>query len=86
MDPDLGDTWAWYYKFLMQHGTDVSLRIYSPQRKSLILNKEKRADVEAKCILSEPRHGEIWQSVAKDPKNASKKTVEILKTVVTRLE
>ncbi|OBT55998.1 pre-mRNA-processing factor 6 [Pseudogymnoascus sp. 24MN13] len=69
LDPDLGDTWAWYYKFLMQHGTD-----------------EKRADVEAKCILSEPRHGEIWQSVAKDPKNASKKTAEILKTVVTRLE
>ena len=24
MDSDLGDTWAWYYKFLMQHGTDVS--------------------------------------------------------------
>ena len=21
---DLGDTWAWYYKFLLQHGTDVS--------------------------------------------------------------
>jgi pre-mRNA-processing factor 6 len=24
LDSDLGDTWAWYYKFLMQHGTDVS--------------------------------------------------------------
>lgn len=23
LDSDLGDTWAWYYKFLMQHGTDV---------------------------------------------------------------
>lgn len=22
-DSDLGDTWAWYYKFLMQHGTEV---------------------------------------------------------------
>ncbi|KAL5348577.1 U4/U6 x U5 tri-snRNP complex subunit Prp1 [Pseudogymnoascus australis] len=86
LDPDLGDTWAWYYKFLMQHGTDVSLQIPSQQRKSLIFHKEKRADVEAKCILSEPRHGEIWQSVAKDPKNASKKTIEILKIVVARLE
>ncbi|KAJ5041223.1 uncharacterized protein L3040_005771 [Drepanopeziza brunnea f. sp. 'multigermtubi'] len=52
LDSDLGDTWAWYFKFLLQHGTD-----------------EKRADVISKLILSEPRHGEVWQSVAKDPKN-----------------
>jgi pre-mRNA-processing factor 6 len=29
LDSDLGDTWAWYYKFLMQHGTDVSSFIFS---------------------------------------------------------
>ncbi|RDW79901.1 putative pre-mRNA splicing factor prp1 [Coleophoma cylindrospora] len=69
LDSDLGDTWAWYYKFLLQHGTE-----------------EKRADVVAKCILSEPRHGEVWQSVAKDPKNAGKGFDEILKIVVTKLE
>ena len=23
LDSDLGDTWAWYFKFLLQHGTDV---------------------------------------------------------------
>ena len=27
LDSDLGDTWAWYYKFLVQHGTDVSYPI-----------------------------------------------------------
>ncbi|KAH8752468.1 putative Pre-mRNA-splicing factor prp1 [Hyaloscypha sp. PMI_1271] len=69
LDSDLGDTWAWYYKFLLQHGTE-----------------EKRADVVAKCILSEPRHGEIWQSVAKEPKNAGKNLEEILKMVVGKLE
>lgn len=69
LDSDLGDTWAWYYKFLLQHGTD-----------------EKRADVVSKCILSEPRHGETWQSVAKDPKNAGKNLEEILKIVVGKLE
>ncbi|PMD57253.1 putative Pre-mRNA-splicing factor prp1 [Hyaloscypha bicolor E] len=69
LDSDLGDTWAWYYKFLLQHGTE-----------------EKRADVVAKCILSEPRHGEIWQSVAKEPKNAGKNLEEILKIVVGKLE
>lgn len=69
LDSDLGDTWAWYYKFLLQHGTE-----------------EKRADVVAKCILSEPRHGEIWQSVAKEPKNAAKNLEEILNIVVSKLE
>jgi len=69
LDSDLGDTWAWYYKFLMQHGTD-----------------EKRADVLAKAVVSEPRHGELWQSVAKDPKNAGKGTEEVLKIVVGMLE
>ncbi|KAL2217759.1 pre-mRNA-splicing factor [Thermoascus aurantiacus ATCC 26904] len=65
---DLGDTWAWYYKFLLQHGTE-----------------EKREDVVAKCISAEPKHGEVWQSVAKDPANAYKSTEEILKLVAQRL-
>ncbi|PQE04736.1 hypothetical protein CJF30_00004537 [Rutstroemia sp. NJR-2017a BBW] len=69
LDSDLGDTWAWYYKFLLQHGTD-----------------EKRADVISKCILSEPRHGEFWQAIAKDPKNAGKSIEEILKLVVAAIE
>ncbi|KAH9217676.1 PRP1 splicing factor, N-terminal-domain-containing protein [Leptodontidium sp. 2 PMI_412] len=69
LDSDIGDAWAWYYKFLMQHGTD-----------------EKRADVIAKMILSEPRHGEVWQSVAKDPKNARKSQEDVLKLVVGQLE
>ncbi|CRL29168.1 PRP1 splicing factor, N-terminal [Penicillium camemberti] len=64
LDSDYGDGWAWYYKFLMQHGTE-----------------EKRADVVSKCISMEPKHGEIWQSIAKDPANAYKTTEEILKLV-----
>ncbi|KAL4814201.1 PRP1 splicing factor, N-terminal-domain-containing protein [Aspergillus spinulosporus] len=65
---DLGDAWAWYYKFLLQHGTD-----------------EKRADVVSKCVLSEPKHGEVWQSIAKDPANAYKSTEDILKLVADSL-
>lgn len=92
LDSDLGDTWAWYYKFLLQHGTEVSCRC-SVQAESCVEVgnaksdvQEKRADVLSKCILSEPRHGEIWQNVAKDPKNAGKKTDEILHMVVAELE
>ncbi|OJD14557.1 hypothetical protein AJ78_05107 [Emergomyces pasteurianus Ep9510] len=66
---DLGDVWAWYYKFLLQHGTD-----------------EKREDVISKCISIEPKHGEIWQSISKDPANAHKSTEEILKLTAARLE
>ncbi|KAM5446093.1 U4/U6 x U5 tri-snRNP complex subunit Prp1 [Microsporum audouinii] len=66
---DLGDVWAWYYKFLLQHGTD-----------------EKREDVLTKCIATEPKHGEIWQTVSKDPANAHKTTEEILKITMNRLE
>ena len=31
LDSDHGDSWAWYYKFLLQHGTDVSsISLLSP--------------------------------------------------------
>lgn len=69
LDSDLGDTWAWYYKFLLQHGTS-----------------EKREDVINKCVMSEPKHGEMWQQVSKDPKNAKLSTEEILKLVAAKLE
>ncbi|KAI6381021.1 hypothetical protein MCOR25_001322 [Pyricularia grisea] len=68
LDGDVGDSWAWYYKFLLQHGTE-----------------EKRADVVAKCVAVDPRHGEHWQPVAKDPKNAKKSVEEILILVAASL-
>ncbi|PHH83353.1 hypothetical protein CDD82_1866 [Ophiocordyceps australis] len=69
LDPDHGDSWAWYYRFLCQHGTD-----------------EKRLEVVGKCVHSEPRHGELWQAVAKDPKNANLGTEEVLKLVASELD
>lgn len=69
LDPDVGDTWAWYMKFLRQHGTD-----------------EKRADVVAKCVAREPKHGEVWQAVRKEPRNAGKSVEEVLNMVVEKLE
>ncbi|KAI1332552.1 PRP1 splicing factor [Xylariaceae sp. FL0255] len=67
-DSDLGDSWAWYYKFLCEHGTP-----------------EKREEVVAKCVSVEPRHGEVWQRVAKDPKNARKSIEEVLKMVAAKV-
>ena len=90
LDKEVGDTWAWYYKFLLQHGTEVceyGLLLEISFITSLISYcKEKREDVIAKCVLSEPKYGQIWPRVAKDVRNASKGTEEILKIVAAGLE
>lgn len=69
LDPDLGDTWAWWYKFSLQHGT-----------------AEKREELVAKCVLNEPRHGEVWAPVRKAPENAGMGIETVLKMVVKLLE
>ncbi|KAI9281199.1 PRP1 splicing factor, N-terminal-domain-containing protein [Sporodiniella umbellata] len=69
IDPDQGDSYAWWYKFELQHGT-----------------KEHQEFVVKRCVLAEPRHGECWQSVAKDVSNIGKKTEDILKICAQSLE
>jgi pre-mRNA-processing factor 6 len=98
LDADLGDTWAWYYKFLLLHGTEVRLSSSSLHLSFHFLlstekaytdfdySQEKKEDVISKCVLSEPKHGEVWQAIAKDPRNADKGIEEILKLVATQLD
>ncbi|KAG1057781.1 hypothetical protein G6F55_004563 [Rhizopus delemar] len=69
IDPDQGDSYAWWYKFELQHGT-----------------KEQQDAVIRRCVISEPRHGECWQSVSKDISNIGKKTEDILKLSAQKLE
>ncbi|KAI8890653.1 hypothetical protein K501DRAFT_236210, partial [Backusella circina FSU 941] len=69
IDPDQGDSFAWWYKFELQHG--------NPEQQQLVVKR---------CVLAEPRHGECWQSVAKDVDNIGKKTEEILKICSDKLE
>ncbi|KAH6643668.1 PRP1 splicing factor, N-terminal-domain-containing protein [Boeremia exigua] len=69
LDPDYGDGWVWYYKFLEQHGTE-----------------DKKAEVLSKVALAEPRHGEVWQSVRKDPRNVRLGVEDVLKLAAARAE
>lgn len=69
LDPEQGDTWAWYLKFLRMHGTP-----------------EKREDVTNKCVAREPKYGEVWAGVAKDPKNARLGIKDVLELVIGKLE
>ncbi|KAI9337334.1 PRP1 splicing factor, N-terminal-domain-containing protein [Pilaira anomala] len=68
-DSDNGDSFAWWYKFELQHGT-----------------KEQQDLVIKRCVMAEPRHGEYWQTVAKDVANIGKKTEDILKLCAEKLE
>ncbi|KAG4222134.1 hypothetical protein PC116_g29391, partial [Phytophthora cactorum] len=47
--------------------------------------QEKREEVVSKCVSVDPRHGEVWQAIAKNPKNARKSVEEILKLVAAEL-
>ena len=69
LDADLGDTWAWYLKFLMQHGEEAKIR-----------------DLIAKAVGSEPKHGEVWQAVAKEPGIAGLGVEWVLRKSVGLLE
>ncbi|KAH9861836.1 hypothetical protein J1614_011589 [Plenodomus biglobosus] len=69
LDPDYGDGWIWYYKFLEQHGTE-----------------EKKEEVLSKVALAEPKHGEIWQAVNKDPKFARESVENVLKIAARMAE
>lgn len=39
-----------------------------------------------KCVAAEPHHSPVWQSIAKDMKNARKSMKEILEMVADVLE
>lgn len=109
LDPDLGDSWAWFLKFLKQHGTEVCsfpfLQASSRfSHKSEAITKlatvsitqfdwrltsgvqEKINDVTSRCIACEPKHGEVWQRIRKDPKNAYLSTEEVLAKVTDEIQ
>ena len=69
LDPDLGDTWGWYWQFLGEYGTP-----------------EKKTEVLEKIRLQEPKHGEVWAAVRKDPENMGVNVEGLLKKVVGKLD
>ena len=69
LDSDIGDTWAWYLKFLKQHGTS-----------------EKCEEVISRCVSVEPKHGEVWQRIRKDPRNVRLSVEDVLRQVAEELQ
>jgi pre-mRNA-processing factor 6 len=43
-------------------------------------------EVIKQCIVAEPHHGPVWQSIAKDDKNVGKSAKELLEMVAHTLQ
>ena len=72
LDPDIGDSWARYYAFELEHGT-----------KQQQLQQQSSAEIiKERCIRAEPKHGEVWQSIMKDMTNRFKTVAEGLELAV----
>jgi pre-mRNA-processing factor 6 len=68
LNSDLGDSWAKYYAFELEHGTE-----------------EQQEQIKKRCVAAEPKHGELWTSVAKDMANRRKTVGEELELVAQKL-
>ena len=90
IEPDLGDTWAYFYKFELQNGTEV-LILYNCQLLFqnygclFVLLQAQQESVLKKCIMAEPRHGEMWCAISKDVSNWQKHTDQLLPLVTKSL-
>jgi pre-mRNA-processing factor 6 len=76
----------WFLKAVVLDSLQGDSWIYYMKFLERYGTEEKKAEVLSKAILAEPRYGEIWQPVNKDPKNARLGIEEKLKIAVARLD
>jgi pre-mRNA-processing factor 6 len=48
--------------------------------------EEKKGEILSKVVLAEPKYGEVWQRVRKDPANWQLSTEEILKMGISEAQ
>ncbi|KAJ2332029.1 U4/U6 x U5 tri-snRNP complex subunit Prp1, partial [Coemansia sp. RSA 2681] len=73
---DWGDAWAWWLRFessSITHDND-------DESKERIIEKLENA-----CAAANPRHGQVWPTIAKDPANYGLSTIQILRLVAAAL-
>lgn len=78
-DPDYGDTWMWYYKFLQDQAT----RTFTSEKENSL---DALNTLLERFLVAEPRHGNEWPKFTKDPDNFGKSISEILKIAVKNLK
>jgi len=80
---DKGRDWTERALLLNPDIGDIWAMYYSYE---LLHDPTRAAEVLKRAIAQEPRHGERWQQVAKDPSNAHQPMDVILKRVVLHME
>jgi pre-mRNA-processing factor 6 len=65
LDQQFGDAWAYYYKFEAANGADEA----------------KLHEIVSKCAQANPKQGEQWRKISKDPENWNLKPDQVLKKV-----
>lgn len=75
----------WYERAVLldQDNGDLWARYYKFEQQHG--NVDKINAVRERCIKAEPKHGEVWQSVAKSMENRHKRIVECLELVAAKL-
>lgn len=62
IEPDLGDAWALFYKFELQHGTEVRIMLMRPPsdlRFQIGKNSFSLASFSARCVFLKKNHNEL---------------------------
>lgn len=80
---DKGRDWTERALLLDPDIGDIWAMYYSYEKQH---DPAKAAELLARAVTQEPRHGERWQRVAKDPVNAHQGVEAILKKVVVDME
>ena len=77
LNPDLGDSWAYYYAFELKQSTKKS--------ESSGESIDEAQKIYQACLAAEPKHGELWCSVSKATEYRRSGTESILKKVVEKI-
>ena len=68
IDDSIGDVWAQYYAFELEHG-----------------GEDTQSDVLKRCVAADPKYGERWCKVLKEPANRKLSKAEVLAQVAAAL-
>ncbi|KAJ2003352.1 U4/U6 x U5 tri-snRNP complex subunit Prp1 [Coemansia thaxteri] len=83
-DPDCGDAWAWWLRFELSC-LDQENNNSSSSEAEVTAGAARVKALEDACAKAAPRHGQIWPSIAKDPRNAELSPAAMLRLVADTL-
>jgi pre-mRNA-processing factor 6 len=85
LDPDLGDSWVYYYAFECSL-VPVNSTFTDPQNGNTAEpDTSQREQVKQRCVVADPHHGGLWTTVTKDIANRGKNVGDLLEIAATKV-